>query len=89
VKNFLTCELFIFLKLFGLTLLVILIVNIIGATGYLKAVLMASIVVFLIYIIVFIWKFFKVLMMDDSSKYECEKKDTLKRALTWLLNIVY
>ena len=52
--EFLKCELFIFLKLFGLTLLVILIVNIIGATSYLKVLFMASIVVFLIYIIVII-----------------------------------
>lgn len=87
--EFLKCEFWTFLKLFGLTLLIIIIVNIIGATAYLKVVYMASIVVFCLYFIAFVWKFFRVLMMADSSKYQCEKKDTLKRALIWLMNIVY
>lgn len=86
--KFLQCELFTFLKLLGLIILVNIIVKIVGVVLYSKTILIASIFAIVVYALLFIWKLIRVLISSDSTEYQCTKSDTLKKALTWLSNIV-
>jgi hypothetical protein len=88
VKNFLTCEFWTFVKLIGVLLILNILLNIIGIEPYATAFISASLVGIFLYILFFIWKFIKVLTMDDSSTYECKKSETMNKALTWLSNLV-
>ncbi|ADR33864.1 olfactory receptor Olr853 [Sulfuricurvum kujiense DSM 16994] len=87
MSQFLKCEFFTLLKLVGLLITVNIIVKIIGAESYSKVILLASVIAIVIYIFLFIWKFIRVLVTNDSE-YQCKQGDTFKRALTWLSNIV-
>ncbi len=86
--KFLQCEFFTILKLIGLLIVVNVLVKIIGADSYVKILFQGSIIAIAMYVLVFIWKFVRVLTINDISEYQCKKGDAIKRALTWLSNIV-
>lgn len=85
---FLKCEFFTLVKLLGLVIVVNLIVKIIGDTVYLKILLVGSFIAIGAYILLFVWKFTQLLLMKNSSEYQCKQGDSLKRAFSWLSNIV-
>lgn len=87
MSQFLKCEFFTLLKLLGLLIIVNVIVKIIGTEPYLKAILLGSVLAIVIYVFLFIWKFIRVVIANDSE-YQCKHGDTFKRALTWLSNII-
>ena len=86
--EFVKCELFIFLNLLGLLLGSTLIVKVIGAESYLKMLFLGSIIAIVAFLLIFIFKFIRFLITDDSSKYICNEGNTMKKALNWLSNIV-
>lgn len=86
--KFLQCEVFTFLKLVGLLIIVNLIAKIVGAVLYSRTILIVSILVIVVYILLFIWKFIRVFTSSNLVEYQCVKSDTLKKALTWISNIV-
>jgi uncharacterized membrane protein len=88
VTKFLQCELFTFLKLAALLILLNIIANVIGIDSYAKTIFLGSFIAIAIFILFFIWKFFLVLMSDDSTRYQCEQQSSFSKALTWLSNIV-
>lgn len=86
--KFLLCEFFTFLKLVGLLIVVNLIVKIIGVVFYSKTIFIGSMFAIVVYTLLFIWKFIRVLISSNIAEYQCTKSDTLKKALTWISNIV-
>lgn len=88
MNKFLQCEFFTFLKLIGLLIVVNVIVKVIGGLPYSKIIFLGSMIAIAIYILIFIWKFIRVLTISDIAEYQCKQGDTLKRALTWLSTIV-
>ncbi|HQS66321.1 MAG TPA: hypothetical protein PLM93_03935 [Sulfuricurvum sp.] len=86
--KFLQCEFFTFLKLLGLLIVVNVIVKIVGVVLYSKTILIASIFAIVVYALLFIWKFIRVLISSDITEYQCTRSDTLKKAFVWLSNIV-
>lgn len=88
MSKFLRCEFFTFLKLTALLILLNIIVNVIGIDSYAKTIFLGSLIAIAIFILFFIWKFFLVLMPDDSTCYQCEQQSSFSKALTWLSNIV-
>lgn len=87
MSQFLKCEFFTLLKLLGLLIIVNVIVKVIGTESYLKAILLGSVIAIVIYVLLFIWKFIRVVITNDLE-YQCKHGDTFKRALTWLSNII-
>ena len=87
MSQFLKCEFFTLLKLLGLLIAINILVKIIGAEFYLKAILLASVIAIVFYVFLFIWKFIRMLM-TSNLEYQCKQGDTFKRALTRLSNIV-
>lgn len=86
--KFLKCEFITFAKLIGVLVVINILLNFIGIEPYGKAFLSASLVGVALYFLVFIWKLIRVLMMDDISEYQCNKSETMNKALTWLSNLV-
>lgn len=85
MSKFLQCEFFTFLKLVGLLIVVNVIVKIVGVVLYSKTIFIASIFALVVYTLLFIWKFIRILISSDLSEYQC---NSLKKAFTWLSNIV-
>jgi hypothetical protein len=88
MSKFLQCEFFTFLKLIGLLIVVNVIVKVIGIVSYSKVIFLGSMIAIAIFVLIFILKFIRVLTRRDVSEYQCNQGDSLKRALTWLSNIV-
>ncbi len=88
MKKFLYCELFTFIKFIGLLIVVNIIVLIIGASLYSKTIFLGSILAIVMFVIVFIWKFIRILILPNISQYQCTQSNTFKKALTWISNIV-
>lgn len=88
MSKFLQCELFTFLKLFVLLIGLNLFVKIIAIDSYSKMIFMGSLISIVLYILVFIWKLIRLLTLENTSEYQCQQGETLKKALTWLSNIV-
>lgn len=88
MTKFLRCELFTFLKLAALLILLNIIVNVIGIDSYAKEIFIGSLIAIAWFVLFFIWKFFRVLTSDDSTRYQCKQESSFSKALTWLSNIV-
>jgi sorbitol-specific phosphotransferase system component IIC len=86
--KFLQCEFFTYLKLIVLLIIINLIVKVIGADTYSKVIFLGSIIAVVSYTLLFILKFIRMIMSADRLKYQCTQGDTLKKALTWISNIV-
>lgn len=86
--KFLQCEIYTFLKILILLILVYLIVKIIGNDTYTKAIFLGGLISIAIYGLLFIWKLFRFIFNNDNTNYQCSQGETFKRAMTWISNII-
>jgi energy-coupling factor transporter transmembrane protein EcfT len=87
--KFLQCEVFTFLKLIVLLLIVYLITKIAGSDKYTNIIVIGSLISIILFGLFFIWKLFMFLFKNENnSEYQCSQNDTLRRAMTWVSNIV-
>lgn len=85
--KFLQCEVVTFLKLIVLLLIVYLITKMVGSDRYTNIIVIGSLISIVLYGVFFILKLFMVLF-KNNTEYQCSQNDTLRRALTWISNIV-
>lgn len=86
--KFLQCEVFTFLKLLILLIIVYLIVKIVGNDTYTKAIFLGGLISISFYGLLFIWKLLRFIFNNDNTDYQCSQGETFKRAMTWISNIV-
>lgn len=87
--KFLQCEVVTFLKLLVLLLIVYLITKIVGSDRYTNIIIIGSLISIILYGLFFILKLFMVLFKNKNNiEYQCSQNETLRRALTWISNIV-
>lgn len=88
MSKFLQCEIFTFLKILILVVIVYSIVKIIGDDIYTKSILIGGLFSIGVYGLLFIWKLVKFIFSNNNTDYQCSQGETLKRAMTWISNIV-
>ena len=88
MSKFLQCEIFTFLKILILLIVVYLIVKIVGNDIYTKSILIGGLFLIGVYGVLFIWKLVKLIFSNDNTDYQCSQGETFRRAMTWISNIV-
>lgn len=88
MSKFLLCEMFTFLKILILLIVVFLIVKIVGNDTYIKAILLGGLILITAYGLLFIWKLLRFIFSNDTTDYQCSQGETFKRAMSWISNIV-
>lgn len=88
MTKFLQCEFFTYLKLIILLIVINLIVKVIEVDTYSKVIFLGSVIAIVLYTLLFILKFIRMIMSSGKLEYQCTQGDTLKKALTWISNIV-
>lgn len=88
MSKFLQCEIFTFLKILILLIVVYLIVKIVSNDTYIKAIFLGGLISIVCYGLLFIWKLLRFIFNNDNTDYQCSQGETFRRAMTWISNIV-
>ena len=86
--EFFKCKIIIMIKLISILIILNILLNILKIEPYAKTFFIASLVGVFLYICFIIFEFIKLIFQEKLKDYSCEKSETLKKALTWLSNLV-